>query len=104
MHRAFALLFAFFAASWGYAVPAQTEQDWVITIHVDGTCETAGLRVPCREIGPKLDQAGIPPTASIRFSIDRDAHYDAVSAALESVQHAGLKMKKVGYINVGPDP
>ena len=103
MPRAFALLFALFVALRGDAVLAQTQQDCVITIHADGTCAAADLHALCREIGPKLHQAGISPTASIRFSIDHAANYDAVSAALESVQRAGLKMKKLGYINVEPD-
>ena len=99
MRRAFALLSALFGTLRRKAVAAQPEQDCVVTVHADGTCEAAGLRVPCREIGPKLHEAGIPAAARIRFSFDRSANYDVVSAAFESVQRAGLKMKKLGYIN-----
>jgi len=101
MRRAFARLFALLGTLGRKALPAQTEQDCVITVHADGTCEAAGLRVPCREIGAKLQEAGIPAASRVRFSFDRDANYDAVSAAFESVQRSGLKMKKLGYVNVG---
>jgi hypothetical protein len=101
MHRAFVLLFALFVALQGNAVLAQTKRDCVITINADGSCSAAGLHVPCREIGPKLRQAGIPTTASIRFSIDHTVSYDVVSATIESVSRAGFKLK-IGFINTQP--
>jgi hypothetical protein len=101
MHRAFALLFALLIASQGDAVVAQATYDCVITINADGTCAAAGLHVPCREIGPKLRQAGIPANANIGFSIqkavDQAAAYRAVSATLESLKRAGFTYK-IGYV------
>jgi hypothetical protein len=84
------------------AAPAQTQQDCLITINSDGTCDAAGLHVPCSEIGPKLREAGISPDTHIRLSPVRTAPYAAVSATLQSVSRAGLNLK-LGSVNVKPD-
>jgi biopolymer transport protein ExbD len=98
MHRAFALPFAILIALQGDAAPAQGKYDCLITINADGTCAAAGLHVPCREIGPKLRQAGIPPNAVIRFTADKNVNYEAVSATQESLSRAGFTNMKVGFI------
>ena len=98
MRQASALLFALFVALQGEAVLAQTKLDCLITINADGTCAAADLHVPCREIGPRLRQAGIPANASIRFSGDRTVNYDVVSATIESVSRAGFTNMKIGFI------
>ena len=103
MHRFFALGFGLFFAMQTGAVLAQTNQGFLITIKADGTCAAAGLHVPCREIGHKLREAGIPPNAKIRLGADKGASYEAVSAALESVMHAGFSIAKVGFVNTKPD-
>jgi hypothetical protein len=107
MRRAAATLIALFAALLPDALPAQTKQECLITINSDGSCDAAGLHVPCREIGPKLREAGVPANALIRFRGDGTrgdptVSYDAVSAAIESVKHAGFTFK-MGYINAQPE-
>ncbi len=64
----------------------------------DGTCQAAGLKVPWREIGPKLRAAVIPPDAHIRFTGGRDFRYQVISATIQSVIHAGFANAKIGFI------
>ena len=98
MRRAPALVIALFVGWLSDVVSAQTIQDCLITIHFDGSCEAAGLHVSCKEIGPKLRQAGVPADAHIRFSPDSGVRYDAVSATLQSVAGAGFTNMKIGFI------
>ena len=103
MRHALATLVTLYVALLASAVvPAQTKQDCLITIHFDGTCEAAGLHVPCSEIGPKLRQAGVPADAHIRFGPDSRVSYEAVSATLQSVTRAGFTNMKIGFITVEP--
>ena len=104
MRRAPVLLVALLVALLADAVPAQTKQDCLITINSDGTCDAAGLHVPCSEIGPKLRQAGIPADVHIRLGLDRTVKYDVVSATIQSVMNAGFMNLKMGSINTEPVP
>jgi biopolymer transport protein ExbD len=103
MRHAQALLAALLAALLIDAVPAQTKKDCLITINSDGTCDAAGLHVPCSEIGPKLRHAGISSDTDIRLNLDSSVPYDAVSATIQSVSRAGLNVK-LGHVNVAPSP
>jgi hypothetical protein len=82
-------------------VTAQTQRNCRIAIHSDGTCDAAGVHVPCSNIGPELRRAGVPLDVRVYFQPDKSANYAAVSAALESVTHAGFTNAKVGSVNVG---
>jgi biopolymer transport protein ExbD len=98
------LLVALLAVSIADSVPAQTKQEFLITINSDGTCDAPGLHVACNKIGPKLRQAGIPADTHIRFGLDRDVKYEVVSAAIESVMNAGLTNVKLGSVNTRATP
>jgi biopolymer transport protein ExbD len=101
MHHARALFVCISVALLARTVPAQSTQDCTITINADGTCDAAGLHVPCNEVGPKLREAGISSATHIRLKLDRSVPYDVVRDTLQSVSHAGLNLK-IGYVNVAP--
>jgi biopolymer transport protein ExbD len=102
MRHAPALLACIPVALLARTVPAQSTQDCVITINADGTCDAAGLHVPCKEVGPKLREVGISSDTHIRLKLDRSVPYDVVSATLQSVSHAALNLK-IGYVDVAPN-
>lgn len=102
MRRVPALVIAPLVILLGDAALTQTQQACLIVIHFDGTCEAAGLRESCSEIGPKLRRAGIPADAHIRFSPDDGVRYETVSATLQSVKDAGFTHMKIGFITVRP--
>lgn len=102
MHRALAILLALLVATRPDVVLAQTIVDVLITMKSDGTCQATGLKVPCREIGPKLRAAGIPRDAHIRFTGGTDVRYDVISATIQSVMHAGFTNTKIGFITTEP--
>jgi len=86
-------------ASQGNAALAQAKDLLVITVNVDGTCAASRVHVPCREIGTKLRQAGVPLNTRVRLHFDKTVVYEILAATLESVRDAGLDLK-LGYVIV----
>ena len=98
MRRPLPSLVALLVVLMAGTVPAQTKQDCLITINSDGTCDAAGLHVPCGVIGPHLRQAGIAADAHIRFGLVSTANYGVISATIQSVTRAGFTNLKIGFI------
>jgi len=98
MRRSAALVAALLVVLLVDEARGEPTQNCLIKIHLDGTCEAAGLHVPCSEIGPELRRAGVPADANIRFGQDRSVGYDVVSATIRSVARAGFTNMKIGFI------
>jgi len=81
---------------------AQAETHVDIQIRADNTCLVDEQRVPCGEVGAKLHELGTPSKATIHVHADKDAKYEVVASALDSLLRAGFP-RKLGYINVGPE-
>ncbi len=97
MHQASAFLLAALVALESNSVPAQTKT--TVLIHIASeTCMVADLHVSCREVGAKLRELGIPTNADIQFSPDTYVSYDVIRAMMDSLQRAGFKVEKVGFI------
>jgi biopolymer transport protein ExbD len=80
---------------------AQSETHVDIRILADSTCLVNELHVPCADVGAKLHELGTPSSATIRVHPEKDAKYEAVAAALDSLMRAGFP-PKLDYVNVGP--
>jgi hypothetical protein len=80
-------------------LPAQ-DRAGVIVVRVasDGTCEAAGLRGPCGEVGSKLRAAGIPPDMWFTFDSADPLNYAALRTAGDSLARAGYNNMKIGFI------
>ena len=97
MRQASAFLLAALVALGSSSLPAQTKT--TVLIHItSGTCVVADVQVSCREVGAKLRELGIPTDADIQFSPDTYVTYDVIRAMMDSLQHAGFKVDKVGFI------
>jgi hypothetical protein len=100
MYRRLALLLVLPVALGPSVIPAQTKTTIRITIGSDGTCLAAGLHVPCRDVGAKLREVGVPADAYIQFSGDGEAGQDVIRATMDSVTAAGYEITKIGFITV----
>jgi len=100
MHKAPASLLAALVTLGSNSLSAQTET--VVHIRVSSeTCRIDNVDVPCSDVGAKLGELGTPLGAHLQLSVDKNASYAAVSAALESIRRSPFKLK-IGYVNVGP--
>jgi biopolymer transport protein ExbD len=98
MHQAPTFLLAALVALGSNGVSAQTKTTVLIHFASGDTCVVADSHVPCREVGAKLRELGIPQDADLRFSPDTYVSYEAVRAMMDSIQRAGYKVEKVGFI------
>ena len=98
MPSALAVLLALLVALAPEAVVAQTSEPVLITIKSDGSCHAIGVTAPCREIGSKLREAGIPSDTRIRFTGGADLSYGVIKASMDSVAQAGYRNTMIGFI------
>jgi biopolymer transport protein ExbD len=97
MQRASALVLVTVATVGSNVLAAQAEPAVEIRISETGTCLLRNLNLPCSEVQEKLRELRIPPDAHIYLSVDPQASFYAVSAALEGLRQTSLK---IGYANV----
>ena len=98
MHRAPGFLLAFLVAARSIPLAAQTETTVHIFVSAE-TCVIGNFELPCSGVGAKLRELGTPLDAHIDLSGHSHTSYEAMRAAIESLQRAGFKFK-MGYVNV----
>jgi hypothetical protein len=97
MQRAPTFLLAALVTLGPIPLPAQTETTVHIFISAE-TCVIGNLELPCSNVGAKLRELGTPLDAHIDLSGHSRTSYEAIRAAIDSLQRAGFKFK-VGYVN-----
>jgi hypothetical protein len=97
MQRAPTFLLAALVTLGPIPLPAQTETTVHIFISAE-TCVIGNLELPCSNVGAKLREMGTPLDAHIDLSGHSHTSYEAIRAAIDSLQRAGFKFK-VGYVN-----
>ena len=94
------IIFAALAVVTSTALFAQTEVTVTVRVALQ-FCVAENVSVSCSDVRTTLRELRTPPEAHINFSVDKDARYEDVSAALGSIRDAGFKLK-LGYVNVQP--
>ena len=81
----------------GQNVPSDVSAD-VLTIRIsaDGICHIRKRPMPCAEVAQYLSSKHLAADGHVHVVVDRAAKYEQVTAALKSLQSAGLK---VGFVN-----
>jgi biopolymer transport protein ExbD len=81
----------------GQNAPSDVSAD-VLTIRLsaDGICHIRKRPMPCADVAHYLSSRHLAPDWHVHMVVDRATKYEQISAALKSLQSAGLK---VGFVN-----
>jgi biopolymer transport protein ExbD len=72
---------------------ARAQENVVVRVLANGTCDISGTNVACAEVGMKLRSMHVPENSVIGLQGDLTVTYAPVAAAISSIKSAGYRTK-----------